>query len=147
MKHSLLNADWPSWAALLPLIAWGVHGDPRGILLAALLCVIQIAHVAVHVGATFTLPLQVRGTYLVMLLAGLWPPLSFLHWIQLIGTAARVLVGYCLLARLLSLLPLNRREPFTWALAARRLFAERSAAHSPCMQYACTHHSPTGAQS
>lgn len=55
----------------------------------------------------------VWGRYMVLLVCGLWEPLRFLYWIQLIGTSAMVLVGYCLLARILSLMPWNLREPLS----------------------------------
>ena len=72
-----------------------------------------------------------------MLLAGLWPPLSFLHWIQLIGTTARVTTGYCLLARLLSLLPWNRSEKLSGRLIVRRLFQQDRAGRTACTQFGC----------
>lgn len=59
------------------------------------------------------LPMQVRLAYLGMLVAGLWPPLAFLHFIQRVGVTANVFLDYCLLARLLCLAPWHRREPLT----------------------------------
>ena len=67
--------------------------------------------------------MQVRLAYLAMLAAGLWEPLRVLHWIQFLGTAAFVLTGYCLLARVLSLMPWNRAEPLSAALVARTFFS------------------------
>jgi hypothetical protein len=58
-----------------------------------------------------------------MLLGGLWKPLGILHWIQFVGTWALVLSGYCLMARVLSLLPWNRTEPLSAALVRRTLFS------------------------
>jgi len=46
-------------------------------------------------------------------------PLGFLHWIQLAGTTAMVLVDYCPGARLVSLMPWNRRVPLTLGLVVR----------------------------
>jgi len=45
--------------------------------------------------------------------------LGFLHWIQLAGTTAMVLVDYCPGARLVSLMPWNRRVPLTLGLVVR----------------------------
>ncbi|MBX3346336.1 MAG: hypothetical protein KF806_13480, partial [Nitrospira sp.] len=47
------------------------------------------------------------------------------------GTTARVLVGYCLLARTLSLAPWNRRQPLTWSMLRRTFFSPQTAA-PPC---------------
>jgi hypothetical protein len=47
----------------------------------------------------------------------MYPPLSFIHWIQLVGTTAVVTVGYCPLARIMVLMPWNRSRPLTVALA------------------------------
>ncbi len=38
------------------------------------------------------------------------PALAWVHWVQLVGTSAMVLVGYCPLVRMLTLLPWNRSE-------------------------------------
>lgn len=67
--------------------------------------------------------MQVRIAYLGLLILGVWTPLQCIHWLQLIGTSARVLVGYCFLARTLSLLPWNRFQPLSWALFNRTFFS------------------------
>jgi len=64
-------------------------------------------------------PSQVRIAYLGLLVAGLWLPLHFIYWIEFAGTSAMVLYGYCFMARCLSLLPFNRRLPFTISLLTR----------------------------
>ena len=56
-----------------------------------------------------------------LLLLGLWEPLQFIHLVQLTGTAAMVLFGYCPLARAMSLLPWNRHEPLSAALIWRTI--------------------------
>jgi len=66
-----------------------------------------------------------------MLILGLWGPLHWIHWVQLAGTTARVLVGYCLLARTLSLAPWNRRQTVSFALI-RRTFLSLQAAVPSC---------------
>jgi hypothetical protein len=54
-----------------------------------------------------------------MLLLALWEPLNWLFWLPAIGTPAQVLFGYCTLARCLSLMPWNRREPLSTELVRR----------------------------
>lgn len=101
----LLAAEAAGWTALGPL--------------AAALGLVQVAHYRIREGALRAFPVQVRLAYLVLLAAGLWPPLAFIHWVQLAGTVALLAAGYCPLARLMALLPWNRREPLSAALVAR----------------------------
>lgn len=65
-------------------------------------------------------PVQVRVAYLVWVALGTYVPyLSILMLIVTIGLAANVFFGYCLLARTLYLLPINRREPLSVDLVKR----------------------------
>ena len=71
------------------------------------------------------------GIYLAMLIAGSWEPLQWIHWIQLAGTTARMLVGYGLLSRALSLAPWNRRGPLSFA-TMRLTFLSPQTTVPPC---------------
>jgi hypothetical protein len=62
-----------------------------------------------------------------LLVAGAMPWMAWIHWVQLVGTTAMIAVGYCPLARMLSLLPLNRAEPLTRSLAWRVFVQDRCA--------------------
>ena len=64
------------------------------------------------------------------LLLGQWEPMSWIHWAQLIGTSARVLTGYCLLARLTSLMPWNRAQALSRQLVWDTLFSLHTAIRS-----------------
>jgi uncharacterized membrane protein len=67
-------------------------------------------------------PVQVRIAYLVWVALGTYVPyLSILMPITTIGLFANVFFGYCLLARMLYLLPINRHEPLSVDLV-RRVF-------------------------
>jgi len=79
----------------------------------------QALYLAWRSGVPTSFPVQVRLAYLGLFIAGLWPPLVVLHWIQLCGTTVMVLADYCLLARCLSLLPWNRHVPLTWRRVLR----------------------------
>jgi hypothetical protein len=125
------DLGWWYWFLTVGLLGAGLFGWPTGIYLAMLLCAIQLGHV-VWLTRDFTaFPVQVRVAYLAMLIAGLWGPLQWIHWMQLAGTTARVLLGYCLLARMLSLAPWNRWQPLTFPLV-RRTFLSLQAAVPPC---------------
>ena len=116
---------WRYWLATAVLLAaYLVAGLRVAIFAAMALTAVQLVHFAAREGELTAFPVQVRAAYLGLLAAGLYPPLVFIHWIQLIGTWAMVLVGYCLLARALSLLPWNRRQPLSAALV-RRTFLSR----------------------
>jgi len=107
------GVGWWHWLATVPLLIAGVSGRAWGIMLAMALCMVQIAHFAWRGGGLTVFPVQVRAAYLMLLGIGLWAPMQWLHWVQLVGTSARVVVGYCLLARILSLMPWNRFEPWS----------------------------------
>lgn len=104
----LLAAHFAQWS-------WGLP-------LAIVLNGVQVAHFAfARCGRWQALELQVRLAYFGLLglgsLPGLWP----LHVIQFVGVNAMLVVDYCLLARLLTLLPWNRPQPLSWAFVRRVL--------------------------
>ena len=49
--------------------------------------------------------------------------MRWLYWLPVVGTFALVIFGYCLLARVLSLLPWNLREPHSLGLWRRTFFS------------------------
>ncbi|WHZ24497.1 MAG: hypothetical protein OJF47_003609 [Nitrospira sp.] len=125
------DIGWWYWGVTAGLLGAGLLGWPAGIWLAMALCVVQIGHVVGLTRDITAFPAQVRTAYLGLLLAGLWGPLHWIHWIQFTGTTARVLAGYCLLARILSLAPWNRRGPLTSELL-QRTFLSLQTAGPPC---------------
>ena len=120
MTRSLFNdIKWWYWLATAILLVGAVAGVSAAILAAIALTAVQLIHFATRERALAAFPVQVRAAYLALLVAGLYPPLGFIHWVQLVGTWAMVLVGYCPLARALSLLPWNRRQPLSADLVRR----------------------------
>jgi hypothetical protein len=69
-------------------------------------------------------PVQLRLAYTLLLIICFFPPIRWLFWLPAVGTFALVIFGYCLTARMLSLLPWNRTEPITADLL-RRTFLSR----------------------
>jgi hypothetical protein len=116
------DIGWWYWLVTVLLLALEEAGWRPGLYLAMALCVVQAVHFAKRESNVTALTVQVRVAYLGLLLAGLWEPLHAIHWIQLIGTSARVLADYCFLSRSLSLLPWNRLEPLSWGLLHRTFF-------------------------
>lgn len=125
------DLGWWYWFLTVILLGAGLSEWPTGIFLAMVLCAVQIIHVTRLTQDITAFPVQVRIAYLAMLIAGLWTPLQWIHWMQLVGTTARVLIGYCLLARALSLAPWNRRLPLSLALINRTFFSMQ-ASLPPC---------------
>ncbi len=65
-------------------------------------------------------PVQVRLAYAVWVAIGTYVPhMQILMYITTIGLATNLFWGYCPLARMLYLLPWNRREPFSFDLVRR----------------------------
>jgi hypothetical protein len=129
--RTIHDLAWWYWFLTMGLLGAGLLGWPAGIFLAMMLCSVQIVHVIWLTRDLTTFPTQVRIAYLAMLIAGLWGPLQWIHWMQLAGTTARVLIGYCLLARTLSLAPWNRWQPLSFPLV-RQTFLSLQTAVPPC---------------
>ena len=131
MSTTTNDLAWRYWAVTVALLAAGLAGWPWGVPLTMGLGAIQIVHFRLRTGNVRSFPVQVRMTYLLLLALGLWPPMQWIHLMQVVGTSARVLAGYCLLARALSLAPWNRAEPLSAALV-RRTFLSMQSAIAPC---------------
>ena len=131
MNRTTHDLAWWYWLTTVGLLASGLLGWANGIPLAIFLCAVQVIHFGWRTCGITALPVQVRVTYLLLLALGLWTPLQWIHLVQVIGTSARVLVGYCLLARILSLAPWNRVELLSASLV-RHTFLSMQSAIAPC---------------
>lgn len=114
---------WWYWLAMVGLLASGLSGWALGFTLAILLGVVQVIHFAWREQNPSAFSVQVRVAYLGLLVLGQWEPLHWVYWVPLIGTSVRVLVGYCLLARTVSLMPWNRSQPLSSRLLWRTYFS------------------------
>ena len=128
---AIRDLGWWYWFMTVGLLAAGLIGWMAGLYLAMALCAVQIVHVTWLTRDVISFPAQVRIAYLGLLLAGLWGPLQWIHWAQLVGTSARVIVGYCFLARLLSLTSWNRRGPLSVDLVWHTVLS-RQTVMPPC---------------
>jgi len=117
------DISWWYWAATAASLAGGVSGWVVGFDLAIALSSVQVVHFIIRNGRLTAFPVQVRVAYLGLLLLAQWPPFYFLYGVQLIGTTAMVVFSYCLLARILSLLPWNRSERLSWAVVGRTFWS------------------------
>lgn len=119
----LTDPSWLHWATTVPLLAGVLAGKPWALALAMTLCAALTGYYFARLRALKPFPVQVRLVYFTLLALGTIPGLHGIYWVPLVGTSAVVFTGYCPLARLLSLLPVNRRERLTGSLLCRTLFA------------------------
>jgi len=117
--NRLREMSWWYWLVTGVLLAAALWGWPLGFAPAIGLTAAQTLHYLAWEGSAKAFPVQVRIGYLAWMLAGLWAPFGFFHWIQLAGTATMLLVDYCPMARLVSLMPWNRRTRLTLGLVVR----------------------------
>jgi hypothetical protein len=115
----LREIAWWYWLVTGLLLGAALAGWPLGFAPPIALTLVHTLHLLGRERTLQAFPVQVRIGYLLWMLAGLWAPLGFFHWIQLAGTSAAVLIDYCPMARMVSLLPWNRRSPLTWRLVVR----------------------------
>jgi hypothetical protein len=113
--------SWWYWLVTACLLTAGVSGWQIGFLLAIGLTMFQLIRFIVRERSMTAFPIQVRIGYL--LLIALPEPLRLIYWIPTVGTWAQVLFGYCTMARILSLLPWNRREALSLNLLLRTFFS------------------------
>lgn len=119
------DITWWFWLATDLALVNYLFTDRDFIRGAILLAAVQVPLFAKRGGGLTSFPAQVRIAYLGLLMFGLWPPLKIIHWIQLVGTTAMVLFGYCFLARCLSLLPFNRQQVLTTTLLMQTFLRPR----------------------
>lgn len=121
--HRLRHSSWWWWLATGGALAAHLAGWAPGLPVAMALTALRGIELTVRERSATAFPVQVRIGYLAILAAGSWPPLVFLHYLQLAGTIALLVFDYCPLARIVSLLPWNRRGPLTLALVRRTFFS------------------------
>jgi hypothetical protein len=119
MKPTLKRLYWQLTALLL---AAHFAGWAPGVPLAIALTAWQVVHFGWVRGTPRTLDVQVRVAYTGLLMLGLVEPLWPIHVVQFVGVNALLVFDYCLLARVLVLMPWNRGEPLTTRLVRDALF-------------------------
>jgi hypothetical protein len=118
------NIGWWYWAATDTFLFLGLSGRPDFFYAAVASSLASAVHFALRERSISAFPVQVRIAYISILFLALQPPLHPLFWLPAIGTLIMVLFGYCLLARILSLLPWNRRGPLSWHAVRRTFFSK-----------------------
>ncbi|MGA7394556.1 MAG: hypothetical protein WBV90_11005 [Terrimicrobiaceae bacterium] len=111
--------SWWIWTITALCLAAGLSGHPDGFRAAIIVSMVQTGVYCLLEASASSFPVQVRLAYSGLLIACQVPFLSWLYWVPAVGTFALVLFGYCLMARILSLLPGNRTEPMSLDLIWR----------------------------
>jgi hypothetical protein len=115
----LQDWTWWVWLVMTCLLLIGLTGVPEAFLAALFLSIAQSVLFLVQERAFKAFPLQLRLAYTLLLIICFFPPIRWLYWLPALGTFALVIFGYCLMARILSLLPWNRTGPITADLLCR----------------------------
>lgn len=125
MKLMLMPTEfsWWIWLATVALLAIGLAGFTVSFHLAIALSVGQAVWLLWKRRSLKPYPVQIRVAYAACLFLYLIPGLNWMFWIPLLGTFALVLFGYCLMARMLSLMPWNRRAAMNLDLLRRTFCA------------------------
>lgn len=108
------DTAWWYWLASTTCLWLAIAVDPFAFQLALGIGVVQLVHFALGERSMTAFPVQNRIGYLLVLLSAMPEMLSWMIWVPAIGTALRVLFGYCLMARILMLMPFNRTRPLSW---------------------------------
>lgn len=111
------------WLLTAVFLTAGILGWERGFLIAIGITVVNLALALAEEKKISAFPVQVRLAYLGILGLFYWEPVQPLYLIPIAGTWTVVFTGYCLLARVLSLLPWNREVPLSAGLVKRTFFS------------------------
>lgn len=122
MKYSN-NIVWWYWFFTTLLLIGAVAGNTLSLQAVIGLNIVQVIHFVIREKSITAFPVQVRATYLGLLVLSQAPFMFWILWWQLIGTAAMVLFGYCFLARCMSLMPWNKTEDYSISLFKRTFFS------------------------
>jgi len=104
---------WWAWTITTVLLVMGLSGYSLAFVGAMVVTAGQGLVLLVRDRSLVAFSVQLRAAYLLLLLISYPPPMRWLYWLPTVGTFALVVFGYCLMARVLSLLPWNGHEAYT----------------------------------
>ena len=110
---------WWAWLVCEGLLIAGALGFRAAFGVAILFALSQFVYFASADDEKLSLAAQVRLGFAMIVAGADSLGAHWLIWMLIAGTAVRILFGYCLLGRILSLLPWNREIPLTYELARR----------------------------
>jgi len=121
IEHRELS--WWYWLVTVCFLTTGVAGWSMGFFVAIGVTIFQMIHYIIRERGITAFPVQVRVGYLILLLIALPEPLQLIYWIPTIGTWAQLIFGYCAMARIVSLMPWNRKEKLSLNLVWHKFFS------------------------
>lgn len=122
VSHNAIR--WSYWAAIAALLVAGLAGRNEGFYLALVVAVVQLLHYGWRERSLKAFSVQVRLAYAALLLIDvLWEPMRLHLWWMAFFTLVVVVFDWCLLSRIMVLMPWNRKEPMSWALLRETFFS------------------------
>jgi len=124
MKFMLMPTEtsWWIWLANALLLTAGLVWTEVAFVGAILVSAAQTGFYLRKHDSFMPYPVQIRVAYTALLIVCFAPFLRWFYWLLAVGTFARVLFGYCMMARGLSLMPWNRTEQLSVDLLRRTFF-------------------------
>lgn len=113
---------WWYWLASTICLWFAVMSYPVAYEWALLIACTQLIHFAVAEKGISHFPVQIRLGYLSFLLLAMPEGFQWLLWVPAVGTLMRVLFGYCIMARMLMMLPFNREVDLSWKYVKEAFF-------------------------
>jgi hypothetical protein len=129
-RFFVMLGDWTWWAWSITafLLTIGLAGLPFAFLAAGAVTGVQTIVMWLREKSWHAFPVQLRVACGILLAICFIPALRWLYWLPTVGTYALLIFGYCLMARLLSLLPWNRTEVLSLDLLLRTFTSRPSLA-------------------
>lgn len=116
------DTSWWFWVASTTCLWLAVTAHPEAYHWALAIGVVQLAWFIIKERSVFSFPVQIRIGYLSFLMLAIPDGFEWTLWVPAIGTLARVIFGYCIMARMLMLLPINRLEKLTLKFTQKAFF-------------------------
>jgi len=116
------DIGWWFWVASTTCLWQAVTVNPEAYHWALAIGAVQLILFIIRERSLFSFPVQIRAGYLSFLLLAIPDGYEWTLWVPAVGTLARVLFGYCIMARMLMLLPINRIEKLTMRFVQKAFF-------------------------
>jgi hypothetical protein len=114
---------WWAWTITTALLIVGLSGYRLAFIGAMAVTAGQGIILLVRDRSPAAFSVQIRAAYLLLLLICYPPVMRWLYLLPTVGTFALSVFGYCVMARILSLLPWNSRETYTLDRLRRTFFS------------------------
>jgi len=120
---NLKDWTWWAWTITTVLLIMGLAGYSPAFVAAMAVTAGQGIILLARDRSPAAFSVQLRAAYLLLMLISYPPLMRWLYWLPTVGNSALIVLGYCLLARVLALLPWNSREKYTLDRLRRTFFS------------------------